>query len=200
MRTWSANGSSRLIWDERPLTFEDVAALHTVCDSPKPCIRGRVMPPTKSIANVPSMDGLRSAIAGQPSCTGAGTAARSTGSIRPTQGGRPQQELFGPSLEKSQYQRHLARSRRISVPRRSDLGSRRSRERRISRANGKRTPDQGRRQMALATEGSRPNHLWDAEWMNVVAAVMLKLIGREFVPPGDTAADGGEIVEPKPQS
>ena len=28
--------------------------------------------------------------------------------------------------------------------------------------------------------GSRPNHLWDCEAMQVVAVVMLKLVGREF--------------------
>ena len=30
--------------------------------------------------------------------------------------------------------------------------------------------------------GSRPNHLWDCEAMQVVAVVMLKLVGREFSP------------------
>ena len=28
--------------------------------------------------------------------------------------------------------------------------------------------------------GNRPNHLWDCEAMQIVAAVMLKIIGREF--------------------
>lgn len=34
--------------------------------------------------------------------------------------------------------------------------------------------------------GNRPNHLWDCECMQVAAMVMLKLIGREFIPAGES--------------
>ena len=37
--------------------------------------------------------------------------------------------------------------------------------------------------------GQRPNHYWDCECMQVVAAVMLKIIGREFTPPGEAQVD-----------
>jgi hypothetical protein len=40
--------------------------------------------------------------------------------------------------------------------------------------------------------GKRPNHYWDCEAMQVAAAVMLKLVGREAVsdePAGDEAVD-----------
>ena len=42
--------------------------------------------------------------------------------------------------------------------------------------------------------GSRPNHLWDCEAMQVVAVVMLKLVGREFSPadPVTETDDSGE--------
>jgi hypothetical protein len=42
--------------------------------------------------------------------------------------------------------------------------------------------------------GSRPNHFWDCESMQIVAAVMLKIIGREFSA-ADAPKDGTAEVE-----
>ena len=157
VRTWSANGSSRLIWNERPLTFEDVAALQS---------RFAIHP------NLVFVDAGHAAYEVYRQCAEHGWIAL-IGDRRPTfvhkgRDGRPihrfysprrkvvlrpQQELFGLLLVEPQLQRHPRPAPAQPTPGEGgDLGSARRHRRRLPRADGKRTPGQGRRQMALATD------------------------------------------------
>lgn len=195
VRSWSANGSSRLIWNERLLTFEDVAALQE---------RFGIHP------NLVFMDAGHAAYEVYRQCANNGWIAligdrRATFRHR-TRDGRQIHRFYSPRRRVV-----LGRGKTCSVFYWSNLNCKDilARLRRNQRAENGPTwevPDDIDDDYLAQMEsehrvkengiwrwkqiGNRPNHLFDCETMQIVAVVMLKLIGREYV--GSASADEAE--------
>ena len=185
IRSWAADGSSRLLWSERLLTFEDVRSLQE---------RFSIHP------NLVFIDAGYSAYEVYRHCADNGWTAL-IGDSRPTfnhrtRDGRSIHRFYSPRRKVV-----LDRNRVCSVFYWSNLNCKDilARLRRNQRPENGATwevPDDidddylgqmesehrikdGNRWLWKQI-GSRPNHFWDCESMQIVAAVMLKIIGREF--------------------
>ena len=173
VRSWSANGSSRLIWNERLLTFDDVEALQA---------RFGIHPSLVFLdAGYATYDvyrecGKRGWVALMGDRRPTFVHRTKTGQVRAavllaeTQGGpRARQPLLRPLLEQSEPEGHARPAAAQSGPGAGrDLGGARRHRRRVSRADGKRTPGEERRQMDL---GAMPHFQGGVLVVHVVRVV-----------------------------
>ena len=197
VRCWSGNGSSRLLWNERILTFEDIAGLQE---------RFTIHP------NLVFLDAGHAAYEVYRQCADHGWIAL-IGDRRPT-------FLHKGKDGKSIHRFYSARRKVVLSAKKvcsvfywsnlniKDILGRLRRNQRPENGPTWEVPDDiddnYLAQMESETRvnengkwlwkqiGQRPNHLWDCECMQVVAAVMLKLIGREFTPPSPGGDDEEE--------
>lgn len=198
VRCWSANGSSRLLWNERLLTFDDIATLQE---------RFAIHP------NLVFLDAGHAAYEVYRQCSERGWIAligdRRATFVHRTRAGKQIHRFYSPRRKVV-----LTANKSCSVFYWSNLNIKDilGRLRRNQRAENGPTwevPDDIDDNYLAQMEsehrvnengkwiwkkiGNRPNHLWDCECMQVVSAVMLKLIGREFSGHGEateeTAAD-----------
>ena len=190
VRSWSIRGSSRLLWAERLQSFEDIKALQD---------RFAVHP------NLVFLDAGHAAYEVYRHCAEHGWIAL-IGDRRATfqhrgRDGRAVHRFYSPRRKVV-----LAHNRSCSVFYWSNLNVKDI----LARLRRNQNPEKGATwevpddicddylaQMESEHRvkdggkwiwkqiGSRPNHYWDCECMQVVAVVMLKLIGREFAEVGD---------------
>ena len=201
VRAWSANGSSRLLWNERILTFEDIAALQQ---------RFAIHP------NLVFLDAGHAAYEVYRHCSEHGWIAligdRRATFVHRTRGGKQIHRFYSPRRKVV-----LTANKSCSVFYWSNLNikdilGRLRRNQRSENGPTWEVPDDIDDNYLAQMEsehrvnengkwiwkkiGSRPNHLWDCECMQVVSAVMLKLIGREFSGHGEAADESaGESGE-----
>ena len=200
VRAWSANGSSRLIWNERILTFEDIRTLQE---------RFTIHP------NLVFLDAGHAAYEVYRQCAEYGWTAL-IGDRRPTfvhrgRDGKSVHRFYSPRRKVV-----LGHNKSCSVFYWSNLNckdilARLRRNQRPEKGATWEVPDDIDDDYLAQMEsehrikdggkwlwkqiGSRPNHLWDCEAMQVVAVVMLKLVGREFSSSDPVAEDQGSQPE-----
>ena len=199
VRAWAADGSSRLVWNERVLTFTDVEAVqerfgihpnlvfvdagYATYDVYRECAkRGWI-----------ALIGDKRADRSPTRCRG-GKSDPAVLLAAPQGGARPRAVLLRPLLEQPQHQGHARppapqpgpgqRARPGRCPTTSTTTtSPRWKASTGSRRTGKWMWEQ---------IGSRPNHYFDCEAMQVAAATMLKIVGREAAKPEPVdTPDGG---------
>ena len=194
VRCWSANGSSRLLWNERLLTFDDIAGLQE---------RFAIHP------NLVFLDAGHAAYEVYRQCSEHGWIAligdRRATFVHRTRAGKQIHRFYSPRRKVV-----LTASKSCSVFYWSNLNikdilGRLRRNQRSENGPTWEVPDDIDDNYLAQMEsehrvnengkwiwkkiGSRPNHLWDCECMQVVSAVMLKLIGREFSGHGEAAEE-----------
>ena len=200
VRAWSANGSSRLLWNERILTFEDIRTLQE---------RFTIHP------NLVFLDAGHAAYEVYRQCSEYGWTAL-IGDRRPTfvhrgRDGKSVHRFYSPRRKVV-----LGHNKSCSVFYWSNLNckdilARLRRNQRPEKGATWEVPDDIDDDYLAQMEsehrikdggkwlwkqiGSRPNHLWDCEAMQVVAVVMLKLVGREFSSSDPVAVDEGSQPE-----
>jgi len=200
VRAWSANGSSRLLWNERILTFEDIRTLQD---------RFTVHP------NLVFLDAGHAAYEVYRQCSEYGWTAL-IGDRRPTfvhrgRDGKSVHRFYSPRRKVV-----LGHNKSCSVFYWSNLNckdilARLRRNQRPEKGATWEVPDDIDDDYLAQMEsehrvkdggkwiwrqiGSRPNHLWDCEAMQVVAVVMLKLVGREFSASDPVAEEQGSQPE-----
>jgi len=194
VRSWSATGSSRLMWNEKILSFEDIAALQE---------RFAIHP------NLVFLDAGHNAYEVYRHCADHGWTAligdkRSTFSHK-LSGNRAIHRFYSPRrrvLLSAEKKASVFYWSNLNV---KDILSRLRRNQNPEKGPTWEVPDDidddylGQMESEHRVNlngtwrwkqiGQRPNHYWDCECMQVVAAVMLKIIGREFTPPGDAQVD-----------
>jgi hypothetical protein len=201
VRSCSANGSSRLIWSERLLTFDDVEALQT---------RFGIHPSLVFLdAGYATYDVYRE-------CGKRGWVAL-MGDRRPTfvhrtKTGKSVQRFYSPRRKvvlghathcyvhywsNLNLKDTLARLRRNQDPERGatwevpdDID-----DEYLAQMESERRVKKGGKWM-WERVGKRPNHYWDAECLQAVAATMLKLIGRESLS-AETVKEGAAVDAPE---
>ena len=203
VRSWSATGSSRLVWNERLLTFEDVEALQA---------RFGIHP------SLVFLDAGHATYDVYRECADRGWVAlmgdRRATFVHRTKSGKSVQRFYSPRRKVVLgHTRHcfvhywsnlnikdtLARLRRNQDPERGatwevpdDIDD----EYLAQMESEQRVKDGGKwlwRQI-----GKRPNHYLDCEAMQAAAATMLKLIGREAVVPADAAPEDAAVDAAEP--
>jgi phage terminase large subunit GpA-like protein len=186
VRSWSVEGSSRLLWCERVVSWEDIDAVQK---------RFFVH------SNLVFVDAGHAAYEVYRQCSERGWVAligdRRATFVHKTKGGKPIQRFYSPSRKVV-----IAHGRSCFVHYWSNLNIKDSLarlRRNQDPANGvtwevpDNVPEDYLAQMDSEHRvkekgkwiwlqiGHRPNHLWDCECMQVAAATMLKIIGREAV-------------------
>jgi Phage terminase large subunit (GpA) len=203
VRSWSANGSSRLVWNERILTFEDVEALQS---------RFGIHP------SLVFLDAGHATYDVYRECAERGWVAlmgdRRATFVHRTKSGKSIQRFYSPRRKVVLgHNRHcfvhywsnlnikdtLARLRRNQDPERGatwevpdDIDD----EYLAQLESEQRVKDGGK--WLWKQIGKRPNHYLDCEAMQAAAATMLKLIGREAVVPADAAPEDAVVDAAEP--
>jgi len=197
VRAWGAKGSSRLLWNERILTFEDIRTLQE---------RFAIHP------NLVFLDAGHAAYEVYRHCAEHGWTAligdRRATFVHRTRDGKSVHRFYSPRRKVV-----LTHNKSCSVFYWSNLNckdilARLRRNQRPEKGATWEVPDDIDDDYLAQMEsehrikdggkwiwrqiGSRPNHLWDCEAMQVVAVVMLKLVGREFSTTDPVAEEAGE--------